>query len=177
MPAPENDRNPPCLVPTVLGTSVRLRQSDLGRLNKTIWSGRRIWRCDVYCAEHHSQHRANHTLCPTATRTGLQCGWYLVSVTSYPLLGVQWWWSHACSTPVVIRARVVELHIRRRCFVLAGCCRLGLLPSEHRMICCSVPRARIDIPSALLTITSHDPFSEPRPGMPRSNSTYDIGKI
>ena len=34
------------------------------------------------------KHRANHTLCPTATRAGFKGGWYLVPVTYYPVLGV-----------------------------------------------------------------------------------------
>ena len=36
------------------------------------------------------KHRANHTLCPTATRAGFKGGWYLVPVTYYPVLGVGW---------------------------------------------------------------------------------------
>ena len=52
-------------------------------------------------------------------------------------------------------------------------CRLGLLPPEHRLICRATPRARIDVRLHFLAITSHGPSSEPHPGMPRSNSTYD----
>ena len=43
----------------------------------------------MYDVRHdHPQHRASHTLCPTATRAGSTCGWYIVPVTYYPLLGV-----------------------------------------------------------------------------------------
>ena len=53
-------------------------------------------------------------------------------------------------------------------------CRLGSLPSDGRLMCRSTPGHGSIYRLHFLTITSHDPSSEPRPGMPRSNTTYDI---